>query len=79
MKNRRKCIREKNTTKTNILMRKFADLVLLDKNPLEDIKNATSISAVILDGEWMDKPSLDQAVKTYPVIKDAQSAAKTKE
>jgi Imidazolonepropionase and related amidohydrolases len=48
---------------------KLADLVLLDKNPLEDIRNTTSISAVILDGKLMEKQTLDQAVKTYPVIK----------
>ncbi|MDG0794387.1 amidohydrolase family protein [Cohnella ginsengisoli] len=46
-----------------------ADLVLLDKNPLEDIRNTTSISAVVLDGKLMEKQTLDQAVKTYPVIK----------
>lgn len=48
---------------------KLADLILLDKNPLEDIRNTTSISAVILDGKLMEKQTLDQAVKTYPVIK----------
>lgn len=48
---------------------KIADLVLLDKNPLEDIRNTTSISAVVLDGKLMEKQTLDRAVKTYPVIK----------
>lgn len=50
---------------------KLADLVLLDKNPLEDIRNTTSISAVVLDGKLMEKQTLDRAVKTYPVIKVA--------
>lgn len=48
---------------------KLADLVLLDKNPLEDIRNTTSISAVVLDGKLMERQTLDRAVKTYPVIK----------
>ncbi|KOY14124.1 amidohydrolase family protein [Paenibacillus xylanivorans] len=50
---------------------KLADLVLLDKNPLEDIRNTTSISAVVLDGKLMEKQTLDQSVKTYPVIQVA--------
>ncbi|MGX1830990.1 amidohydrolase family protein [Paenibacillus taichungensis] len=50
---------------------KLADLVILDKNPLEDIRNTTSISAVVLDGKLMEKQTLDHAVQTYPVIKVA--------
>jgi imidazolonepropionase-like amidohydrolase len=50
---------------------KLADLVLLDKNPLEDIRNTTSISAVVLDGKLMEKQTLDRAVQTYPMIKVA--------
>lgn len=50
---------------------KLADLVLLDKNPLEDIRNTTSISAVVLDGKLLEKQTLDRAVQTYPVIKVA--------
>lgn len=50
---------------------KLADLVLLDKNPVEDIRNTTSISAVVLDGKLMEKQTLDRAVQTYPVIKVA--------
>ncbi|MGG4478729.1 amidohydrolase family protein [Paenibacillus illinoisensis] len=52
---------------------KLADLVLLDKNPLEDIRNTTSISAVVLDGTLMEKRTLDQSVKTYPVIQVADT------
>lgn len=33
----------------------IADLVLLDKNPLVDIKNTTSINAVVKDGRLIDK------------------------
>ncbi|MBY0215889.1 amidohydrolase family protein [Paenibacillus illinoisensis] len=52
---------------------KLADLVLLDKNPLEDIRNTTSISAVVLDGTLMEKRTLDQSVKTYLVIQVADT------
>ncbi|HEU5235762.1 MAG TPA: amidohydrolase family protein, partial [Pyrinomonadaceae bacterium] len=37
----------------------FADLVLLDANPLEDIHNTTRISAVIVRGRVFDRPALD--------------------
>jgi imidazolonepropionase-like amidohydrolase len=38
---------------------KVADLVLLDRNPLADIHNSTSIRAVILGGKLMSRASLD--------------------
>ncbi|HMI51226.1 MAG TPA: amidohydrolase family protein [Candidatus Saccharimonadales bacterium] len=38
---------------------KFADLVLLDGNPLDDIKNSRKIAAVILHGKFLDRASLD--------------------
>ena len=38
---------------------KVADLVLLDRNPLADIHNSTSIRAVILGGKLMDRAALD--------------------
>lgn len=31
---------------------KFADLILLDANPLEDIRNKRAISGVIVNGIW---------------------------
>jgi imidazolonepropionase-like amidohydrolase len=40
--------------------RKLADLVLLDRNPLEDIRNTRTISAVILDGRYLSKEDLEQ-------------------
>jgi imidazolonepropionase-like amidohydrolase len=40
--------------------RKLADLVLLDRNPLEDIRNTRSISAVILDGRYLSQEQLEQ-------------------
>jgi imidazolonepropionase-like amidohydrolase len=38
---------------------KEADLILLDKNPLEDIKNTQSINGVFVNGKWFDKTMLD--------------------
>ena len=40
--------------------RKLADLILLDRNPLEDIRNTRTISAVILDGRYLSKEQLEQ-------------------
>jgi imidazolonepropionase-like amidohydrolase len=40
--------------------RKLADLVLLDGNPLEDIRNTRTISAVILDGRYLSQEQLEQ-------------------
>jgi imidazolonepropionase-like amidohydrolase len=37
---------------------KLADLVLLDKNPLQDISNTQRISAVIIDGQFLGKDAL---------------------
>ena len=39
---------------------KAANLVLLDANPLDDIRNTRKISAVIFHGRLLDKPQLQQ-------------------
>jgi imidazolonepropionase-like amidohydrolase len=39
---------------------KFADLLLLDANPLENIGNTCKIRAVILHGKLLDRAALDQ-------------------
>ncbi|RDY59424.1 amidohydrolase family protein [Flagellimonas nanhaiensis] len=39
---------------------KLADLVLLDKNPLEDISNTRTISGVMIRGQWFDREKLDK-------------------
>lgn len=39
---------------------KVADLVLLDKNPLEDISNTKSIAAVVSNGRLFDRATLDR-------------------
>ena len=39
---------------------KLADLVLLDANPLNDIRNTGKIAAVVLNGRYMDRTAFDQ-------------------
>jgi imidazolonepropionase-like amidohydrolase len=39
---------------------KVADLVLLDANPLVDIRNTTKISSVVVNGRLFDRQSLDR-------------------
>jgi arylsulfatase A-like enzyme/imidazolonepropionase-like amidohydrolase len=36
-----------------------ADLVLLDRNPLEDIRRTRQIAGVMRDGRWLDRKALD--------------------
>jgi len=42
---------------------KLANLVLLDANPLEDIRNTTRIRGVVLDGKYYDRARLDTLLK----------------
>ena len=37
---------------------KFADLLLLNANPLEDVHNFRKIDQVMLAGDWVDRASL---------------------
>jgi imidazolonepropionase-like amidohydrolase len=39
---------------------KLADLVLLDGDPLADITNTTAIRAVIANGRYFDRTTLDR-------------------
>ena len=39
---------------------KLADLVLLDANPLELIENVRKVSAVVVNGESLDRKTLDR-------------------
>jgi hypothetical protein len=39
---------------------KEADLLLLDKNPLDDIRNTRAISGVFTNGTWFDRAGLDR-------------------
>ena len=47
-------------TQGTVEVGKFADLVLLDANPLEDIHNTQKIRAVILRGKLLDRNFLDE-------------------
>lgn len=38
---------------------KLADLVLLDENPLADIKNTRKIAGVFVNGNWLDKTKIN--------------------
>ncbi|HZH99972.1 MAG TPA: amidohydrolase family protein, partial [Flavisolibacter sp.] len=42
---------------------KYADLVLLNKNPLVDINNTKAIEGVFLKGKWFDRGMLDTMLK----------------
>lgn len=59
---------------------KVADLVLLDRDPLADIHNSTSIRAVILGGKFMPRAALDamlaeaEATAAKPPSKPPESA-----
>lgn len=48
---------------------KLADLVLLDANPAAEIGNSKRISAVIVNGKWLDRTALDA------LLSEAVSAA----
>jgi imidazolonepropionase-like amidohydrolase len=43
----------------SITVGKEADLVLLDANPLDDIRNTQRIRGVVLDGRYLDRVALD--------------------
>ena len=36
-----------------------SDLIILDQNPLEDIRNTRTIQEVLKDGIWFDRKELD--------------------
>ncbi|MUU78934.1 amidohydrolase family protein [Winogradskyella endarachnes] len=38
---------------------KFADLILLEGNPLDDINNTRKISGVFVNGKWIDRSKID--------------------
>lgn len=47
----------------------IADLVLLDGNPLDDIRNTRKIAAVVLNGRYLDREELDLLLaETAPAI-----------
>ena len=44
---------------------KEADLILLDANPLEDIRNSRRIHGVMLRGQWLPATELEQRLANY--------------
>lgn len=50
-----------------------ADLVLLDANPLDDIRNTQRIRAVVLRGKYLDRQALDR------LLRQAEQIAESKE
>lgn len=46
-----------------IAVGKTADLVLLDANPLDDIKNTQKISGVFTKGRWLSKTDIDRMLE----------------
>ncbi|MGH9714763.1 MAG: amidohydrolase family protein [Candidatus Acidiferrales bacterium] len=48
---------------------KVADLLLLDANPLDDIRNTQKIDAVVADGRYFSRADLDR------ILRDVQAAA----
>ena len=51
---------------------KAADLVLLDADPLQDIRNTTKIQAVVVNGKLLTRADLDK------ILAEAEAAANTK-
>jgi imidazolonepropionase-like amidohydrolase len=39
---------------------KLADVVLLDANPLEDIRNTQKIAGVVVNGRYLSRADLDK-------------------
>lgn len=54
---------------------KFADLILLDANPLVDIKNTRKIAGVLVNGRWLDKKKISYMLAD---LAKRNSAAKDK-
>jgi len=44
---------------------KYADLVLLDANPLEDIHNVEKVQAVVLNGRYLTRDDLEKMLPTF--------------
>lgn len=50
-----------------------ADLVLLDKSPLQDIRNTKEINAVIVNGKYLNRNTLDYILQS---VKDANNRSR---
>ena len=54
----------------SVSVNKMADLIILNKNPLDNIENTTNISAVISNGKYFNRTQLDT------MLKEAEEAIK---
>ncbi|MCU1285187.1 MAG: amidohydrolase [Acidobacteriales bacterium] len=52
---------------------KFADMIVLDANPLDDIRNTTRISAVVIRGKLLDRKQLDAMLDEVKTAEQAKS------
>jgi imidazolonepropionase-like amidohydrolase len=50
---------------------KRADMVLLDANPLENIRNTTKIAGVVLQGKWIEESKLQADLAGVPAAYEA--------
>lgn len=53
------------TNTGTVAVGKSADLLLLDANPLEDIRNSRRIHGVMLRGQWLSAKRLDEMLAAY--------------
>jgi len=44
---------------------KYADLVVLDANPLDDIHNVEKIHAVVLNGRYLTRNEIEKMLPTF--------------
>jgi imidazolonepropionase-like amidohydrolase len=51
---------------------KLADLVLLDANPLEGIRNTQQIRTVVVNGRYLDQAALDKLLADAAAIASTQ-------
>ena len=54
----------------SIVSGKFADLVILDQNPLTDIRNSNTIRLVMKNGELFDGDTLEQVSPAKKKLQD---------
>ncbi len=52
---------------------KRADLVLLNENPLEDVRRVARPAGVMLGGRWLSREDLDARLAAFGVTDDAAS------
>lgn len=53
---------------------KSADLVLLDSNPLKDIRNTRTIAGVFINGRWLDKSKINTMLSDLSKRNDASKS-----